>query len=352
MPFPVQPDVQQSAPLYHTARAPIRASLSVGRGYGRMGTPGPPVARRAGPRVPRMAPIPEEVLVIELIRLPPRAPLYLAWVGYGALAVLALAVWILAVVGAGSFGAYATRADFAGEYVGATIVWDGQASRLYDVPAQETLHEARVQIYGPALLPIFNYPAWNAMLLAPLAALPYPAAFLVWVGVNVLAAALSLTFLVQLVGVRGRDRVLFSIAALAFLPFGLTLLLGQLGILILLSLCGALLALRAGRRGRGRRLAGPRSCQTATDRPAAPGPAGAALLAPARDVCARPAGADRRSLLLLGNWIPSYLILLRDFVSHRVAAGAICRSAWRTGAGWSSICSAPTVGRRGHLSPA
>jgi hypothetical protein len=281
--------------------------------------PEPPVAwRRAGPPVPRRAPIPEEVLVIESIRLTPRAPLYLAWVGYGALAVLGLAVWVLAVVGAGSFGAYATRADFAGEYVGATLVWDGQASRLYDVPTQEALHEARVQTYGPALLPIFNYPAWNALLLAPLAALPYPAAFLIWVGVNVLAAALSLTFLIGLTGVSGRDRVLFSIAALAFLPFVLTLLLGQLGILILLSLCGALVALRADR--------GYEAGAWLVLGLAKPQLIALPLLALLVLRCWRPLvtfalgllALTGASLLLLGNWIPSYLILLRDFVSHQL----------------------------------
>src|SRR4051812_45407528 len=82
------------------------------------------------------------------LRLPGRLPFYTAWIGYGALCAIGLGLWVLAVIQAGSFSAYSTLADFAGDYVGGTLVTRGQAAQLYDLATQEATHAAVVQPYG------------------------------------------------------------------------------------------------------------------------------------------------------------------------------------------------------------
>jgi hypothetical protein len=78
-------------------------------------------------------------------------------------------------------------ADFAMFYVAGRMVADGQTDALYDLAAQQ----AKLQQIFPTIAPDFalpyRYPPWVALLMSPLARLPYPAAFGLFAGLSLLA---------------------------------------------------------------------------------------------------------------------------------------------------------------------
>jgi hypothetical protein len=87
-------------------------------------------------------------------------------------------------------------ADFAMFYVAGQVVLDGAGDQLYE----QAVHQQRLQQLFPAIderfaLP-FRYPPFVAVLMAPLAALPYPAAYAAFLGMSCAAwyAAMRLLF--------------------------------------------------------------------------------------------------------------------------------------------------------------
>jgi hypothetical protein len=250
-----------------------------------------------------------------------RLPLYAIWVGYGALAVVGLGLWLLVILQSGSFATYTARADFAGSYTGASAVWSGSSARLYDVPTQESIHAARIAPYGAYSLPIFNYPAWNAVLLAPLAELPYPIAFALWLILNLLAAGVALVMLVRSTASSVDAYTRVGLTALACWPLTLTLLEGQMGVLVWLGLVGGLTALQRGHD----RQAGAWLLLGLVKPQLLVLPLLALLLSGRHRAlaafCAGALGILAGSVAIAGNWLPSYAGLLVNFVQPEAKLG-------------------------------
>lgn len=132
--------------------------------------------------------------------------------------------------------------DFASFYTAGRIVLSGQPTRLYDRTLQWKVQQqfaSTVTIRrGP--LPYIR-PPFEALLFAPLAALNYPAAYFVWLVVNV-AMLLAIPFLLAPIG----DREFYTPVALAwlfslaFFPVAFDLIQGQDAVLLLLILALAL----------------------------------------------------------------------------------------------------------------
>ncbi len=250
-----------------------------------------------------------------------RLSLYAAWVGYGGLLISGLGLWVLLIVQSHSFASYTASADFAGSYIGATLVRHGDLAQLYDVAAQEAVHQAQIEPYGFYLLPIFNYPAWNALALTPLAAYPYPLAFALWRGVNSLLGGLAVLLLLRAVAPSRRTGVVLVLAVTAFWPFLLTLMEGQMGMVVLLGLAGAAVSLRAGHEAH----AGLWLLLGLVKPQLIVVPLLALLLLHAwRALIVYAVGTGvvlALSLVALGNWLTPYLALLTDFVRPEKALG-------------------------------
>lgn len=122
------------------------------------------------------------------------------------------------------------RTDFSVTYIGSRMVYLGLGQKLYDLAEQEKLKK---QILANAEPLIFEHPPFEALLLAPLGALPYRIAFLAWGLVNV-AAWLCLPFLLRPYAPAPRDDVAYLLLWLIFLPLGAALFEGQSSLLMLL----------------------------------------------------------------------------------------------------------------------
>ena len=119
--------------------------------------------------------------------------------------------------------------DFTILYTAGKIVARGQAADLYNNDVQRDV-EKQVSITvsrGGVILP-YNHPPYEAALFAPFARMRYPAAYLVWLAINV---TLAVVFVIQL---RGRlnclsnlPRWFYVLMALAFPPMFIALMQGQ-----------------------------------------------------------------------------------------------------------------------------
>jgi hypothetical protein len=251
-----------------------------------------------------------------------RLPLYAAWIGYGALLFSMLVHVLRLPVEAGGFAAYATRQDFVGIYLGAHMVATGQSAQLYDLEAQLHLQEELMTPYAPLVhILYFVYPAWIAVLLAPLALMPYMTAFLTWAGVNVAAAVVVIARLVRSTAEGANERFILLLVALGFTPLWYTLWQGQTGIIVCLSLTGTLLALRAGRD----REAGVWLVLGMIKPQLIALPVLALLLlrrwVPLAILAAGAVVIFALSLAVLGNWVPAYSDAISTYVGIGASAG-------------------------------
>jgi hypothetical protein len=147
-----------------------------------------------------------------------------------------------------SGGAGPKKTDFIPYFSAAHLVDAGRGGAMYSFHQlgqyeSELVHPLRVK---DGVMP-YLYPPYFALILAPLAALPYTAAFLWWVLLNVAILAGSLVALQRYAGLRGGAAVLFWAASLSFLPVLVGLAQGQTSIVLLGLFTGVFLALRAGR---------------------------------------------------------------------------------------------------------
>jgi Glycosyltransferase family 87 len=136
--------------------------------------------------------------------------------------------------------------DFAIFYCAGKMLNLGLASHLYDDQTQYRVQQSfapRVSIRkGP--LP-YNHPPFEALLFAPLARLPYMAAFLCWDLLNVVVlAVLPLILRPHIALLQQASAFWFVLVSLAFFPLWMTLVQGQDTILLLLLLTLAYVALK------------------------------------------------------------------------------------------------------------
>lgn len=110
--------------------------------------------------------------------------------------------------------------DFPAFYMAGQIVAEGNADRLYDIPTQAR-HDRALRPNAPEDS-LLTYPCapFLALLLAPLAYLPYEPAFAVWLVMGLSCYALAIALLDE-PAFRGRGPALIDseLAALSFFPF-------------------------------------------------------------------------------------------------------------------------------------
>ncbi len=256
-----------------------------------------------------------------------------AWTYMVGLAVM-LSLWAVFLTRQTSLLDYSYRYDFLCGYVGARAVVTGNSGKLYDLSEQHLLSDAAIAPYQRSRLLPFVYPAYVALLLAPLGGLSYAHAFLLWDGIN-LVLALILSVRLSQLGSGKREKMAFFFAAWAAVPLLLTLLHAQFGMLPALGLGEALLALRAGKKARAGAwlLLGLIKPQL--------------ILAPVFALlcwrCWRAVGTfvagtcllAAASFAALGFWIPAYLRLLAEFerLGPELSLYPGAMQNWR-GAGW------------------
>jgi hypothetical protein len=168
---------------------------------------------------------------------------------YGTLLAGAVGLWLVYVATHSGLAEYAARCDFIALYIGARAVVIGQGTHLYDLAVQQRIAAEALAPYTTNFLLPFIYPGFAALIFAPLGALDYPTAFLVWEVLNLALAGWSLWRLIQIARPASADRLPPWLAAAGFVPLLITLALGQFSILSLVALTGAFAALRARKEG-------------------------------------------------------------------------------------------------------
>ena len=150
--------------------------------------------------------------------------------------------------------------DFASFYTAGQIVRSGQSARLYDPRLQWKFQQEFASQVKTRLGPLpYVRPPFEALLFVPFAWLSYPAASVLWLGLNVLLVLTIPVVLpkLELTTNAISTRTANAVLCLSFFPVGLTLIQGQDAIVLLLILvialrlllrsaeyrCGAVLAL-------------------------------------------------------------------------------------------------------------
>lgn len=138
------------------------------------------------------------------------------------------------------------KTDFSVTYIGSRMVYLGQGRQLYDLAKQHKLKAALLKDAEPL---IYEHPPFEALLLAPLGALPYKTAYLLWGLINV-AIFLTLPRLLRPYATAPRDELAYLALWLLFAPLGVALYQGQSSIVLLLVYALTFIALKRGRDGR------------------------------------------------------------------------------------------------------
>lgn len=139
------------------------------------------------------------------------------------------------------------QTDFVPSYSSAHLVLAGHGARVYDFPTlagyeRHLVHPLKLR---DGIMP-FLYPPFVAMALAPLAALPLTAAFILWTVINIALFLVTLAALARYAGFRGDSAVLFWALSLSFLPAFVAVTQGQTSMLLLAAFTAAILAMMRG----------------------------------------------------------------------------------------------------------
>jgi alpha-1,2-mannosyltransferase len=158
----------------------------------------------------------------------------------------ASALWTVWTAGAlDRFGAL-KGTDFAQFYVAARLVVTGRIAQLYDWSV--FAHELAAAVPGPeGLLYLSIYPPQLALLLAPLGALSYLHALLVWTVLSAAAYVVSGLLVIRGVAPLRADLALSLLLLVSFPAFPQLLLFGQVSALALVLVTVAWMAWRGGR---------------------------------------------------------------------------------------------------------
>jgi hypothetical protein len=149
----------------------------------------------------------------------------------GTLALMGTAVLLFASVTWTSHSANVDKTDFSLTYVGATIVHNGAGRELYDLALQRRLRESLFQHPVPLF---FEHPPFEAVLLSPLASLPFQSAYLIWGYINA-AIWLTVMYLSRTYLPWPRDAVAYFFLWVIFAPLWVALYQGQSSFFVLAS---------------------------------------------------------------------------------------------------------------------
>ena len=129
-------------------------------------------------------------------------------------------------------------------YTAGYLVRTGDAAHAYDYQTERQLQNKLVSPEASTTLLMFS-PPYTALLFAPLSLVPFKTAFLIFFVTNLLLLALAIVIMrPQLDSLTQRWRPLPALLFLSFLPVGLTLMMGQITILLLLIYCLCFVALQ------------------------------------------------------------------------------------------------------------
>jgi hypothetical protein len=134
------------------------------------------------------------------------------------------------------------KRDFSVTYLGCLMVHLGMGSKVYDVAEQRKL-KASILPNSEAL--IFEHPPFEALLLSPLADLPYRTAYLLWGFINI-AIWLTLPILIRPYAPVPQDSLGYLGLWLLFAPLGVTLFQGQSSLVVLLLYTFTFISLKEG----------------------------------------------------------------------------------------------------------
>jgi hypothetical protein len=149
----------------------------------------------------------------------------------------------IALVGAVLWSAHSPtveKTDFSLTYVGAQIVHEGLGSRLYDIDLQKQVRNSLFPHPNPLF---FEHPPFEALLLSPLAALPFRTAYLLWGLFNAAVWLLLIVVMRQMLPTP-REDLGYVVLWLLFTPAGVTLYQGQSSLILLALYCGTFVLLR------------------------------------------------------------------------------------------------------------
>jgi hypothetical protein len=135
------------------------------------------------------------------------------------------------------------KTDFSVTYIGSRMVYFGQGAKLYDLAEQQKLKRLLLPDAEPL---IYEHPPFEALLFAPLGALPYKIAYLIWGLINV-TIWLALPFLLRPYAPTPRDDLGYLVLWVLFAPLGVALFQGQSSLLMLLVYSLAFISLKQGR---------------------------------------------------------------------------------------------------------
>lgn len=129
-------------------------------------------------------------------------------------------------------------------YTAGYLVRTGDAAHAYDYQTEQQLQNKLVSPNTSTTLLMFS-PPFTALLFAPLSLVPFKTAFLIFFATNLVLLAFTIaTMRPQFDSLTHRWRPLPALLFLSFLPVGLTLMMGQITILLLLIYCLCFIALR------------------------------------------------------------------------------------------------------------
>lgn len=122
------------------------------------------------------------------------------------------------------------KTDFSVTYIGARMVYLGLGSKLYDLAEQHKLKSSLLPHSEPL---IYEHPPFEALILSPLGALPYPIAYFVWGLVNT-STWLLLPWLLRPFFPAPLEDLSYFALWMIFAPLGITLFQGQSSLVLLL----------------------------------------------------------------------------------------------------------------------
>jgi hypothetical protein len=157
-------------------------------------------------------------------------------------ALLGFAVLLVSVVFLADRPPINERTDFSVTHIGSRMVYLGLGPKLYDLAEQQKLKGVLLPDAEPL---VYEHPPFEALLLAPLGALPYKTAYLIWGLINA-AIWLTLTYLLRPYAPAPGDDLRYLALWLLFAPLGVALFEGQSSLLLLLLYSIAFIQLRSG----------------------------------------------------------------------------------------------------------
>ena len=150
------------------------------------------------------------------------------------------AIFLLGTVLWSARGPGVEKTDFSLTYVGARIVHQGLGGRLYDLDLQKQIRNSLFQHPNPLF---FEHPPFEALLLSPLAALPFRTAYMLWGFLNA-AVWLLLVFFMRPYFPAPREDLGYIALWLLFAPLGVALFQGQSSLMLLALYAAAFVLLR------------------------------------------------------------------------------------------------------------